>query len=461
MTTRYCIIGAGYAGNGVARAFRQAGIDYDHLEATGSVGGNWSHGVYDSTHLISSKKSTQYVEYPMPADYPVFPSRAQMLTYLNNYVDHFDLRRTIEFYSEVVDVRPLDRTGLSGWSVQLASGETRVYAGVIVANGHYSEPNIPVYPGEFTGYQLHSKQYKRPADFGSGERVLVVGAGNSASDLAVEAAATFGRADISMRRGYWFIPKTIFGIPSSELDRVRLPMAVQRPLFAALLRLSYGPYRRYGLERPDHKLFAKDVTVNSSLMYALLHGTVTRRHEISRFDGRTVHFVDGTSGEYDTIVWATGFNTRFPFMDESIFQWENGNPRLIEHVLVPRYANLYLWGLVAPRSGAGRIISHGADFLAETVLAQRLFSVPISDLVANRIPSQSSLLAGSAEVLARIRRVRRTLRWHARLARIVGGGRAVHMLSRVTPTERDADDVPLGGAATLPLSAARITETIA
>ncbi|MCC3769768.1 NAD(P)/FAD-dependent oxidoreductase [Streptomyces sp. UNOC14_S4] len=419
---RLCIIGAGYVGNGLARALRQAGIPYDQFEATGEIGGNWAHGVYDSTHLISSKKSTQYVEYPMPADYPTFPGRVQMLRYLNDYVDHFHLRERIEFDTEVVGVRPLDRTGMAGWRVTLSTGERREYAGVVAANGHYWERNIPAYPGTFSGRQLHSKDYKRPADFGTGGRVLVVGGGNSASDLAVEAAATFGGADLSMRSGYWFIPKTIFGIPASEWDRVWLPMPLQRLGFKALLRLSYGRYERYGLQRPDHELFSKDVTVNSSLMYALLHGKVRPRKEIARFDGSTVHFADGTSGEYDTIVWATGFRTRFPFLDESMFVWENEQPLLIEHVLVPRYANLYVWGLVAPRSGAGRIISHGSDFLAEAVVAQRLFPVPLSDLVARRMPARSSILAGSAEILTRIRLLRRILRGHCRRARLLGGG---------------------------------------
>lgn len=442
---RYCIIGAGYAGNGIARAFRQAGIAYDHFEATGAIGGNWSHGVYDSTHLISSKKSTQYVEYPMPGDYPTFPNCDQMLRYLNDYVDHFRLRENIEFGCAVVQVRPLDRTGLAGWSVRLASGDVRTYAGVVVANGHHWQRHIPSYPGVFSGRQLHSKDYKRPADLGEGGRVLVVGAGNSASDLAVEAATTFGRADISMRGGYWFIPKTMFGIPSSELDRVWVPQAVQRPILKLLLRLSYGSYQRYGLERPDHELFTKDVTVNSSLMYALLHGTVARRVEISRLDGATVHFVDGSAREYDTIVWATGYRTRFPFLDESLFVWENNNPLLIEHLLVPRYANIYLWGLVAPRSGAGRIISHGADFVAEIVDMQRLFPIPLSDLVATRVPARSSMLAGSAEILHRIKMLRRSLRWYARLGRLIGGGLAVRALpgcppaaesSTTNPTER-------------------------
>lgn len=407
---RVCVVGAGYTGNGLAYGLKQAGIAYDQLEATNRIGGNWSHGVYDSTHLISSKSSTQYVELPMPDDYPTFPSAAQMLAYLESYVDHFGLTENLELDTEVARVRPVDANGMGGWLVELATGEVRRYRAVAVANGHYWERNIPTYPGEFTGRQLHSKDYKRPEDFGEGGKVLVVGAGNSASDLAVEAAVTFGTADISMRRGYWFIPKTIFGIPSSEWDRAWLPMGVQRFGFKQLLRLSYGDYRRYGLRKPDHKLFTKDVTVNSSLMYALLHGRVQPRPEIARFDGEVVHFKDGSQGKYDTIVWATGFNTRFPMLDESMFVWESGQPLLVEHVLVPRVANLYVWGLVAPRSGAGRIISHGAAFLAEAFTAQEQFDEPLSDVIARWIPARSSMLAGSAEILGRIRLARRALR---------------------------------------------------
>ena len=419
---RYCIIGAGYSGLAAARAFKQAGVAYDQFEATERLGGNWSHGVYDSTHLISSGRSTQYPEYPMPASYPVFPSRDQMLRYLQDYAAHYRLGDNIEYGTEVVAVRTLDRNGMAGWRVELADGETHEYAGVVIANGHYWERNIPRYPGVFAGRQLHSKDYNRPADFGEGGRVLVVGAGNSASDLAVEAAATFGTADLSMRRSYWFIPKTIFGIPASEWDRVWMPLWLQRTGMKTMLRLSFGDYRRYGLEKPDHELFTKDVTVNSSMLYALLHGKVRPRKEIARFDGQMVHFVDGSCGEYDAIVWATGYHTRFPMLDESIFVWEAGQPVLVEHLLVPRYANIYIWGLVAPRSGAGRILAAGADFLTELVAMQPLFPVPLADIAARRIAAKSSILAGSAEILAHIRLIRRYMRWQARHARVLGGG---------------------------------------
>lgn len=431
--SRVCIIGAGYVGNGVARALKAAGVAYDQLEATDRIGGNWSHGVYDSTHLISSKTSTQYVEFPMPDDYPTFPSRLQMLAYLESYVEEFGLASHTEFNTEVVDVRPVDMNGMDGWDVRLASDELRRYRAVIIANGHYWERNVPQYPGTFEGVQLHSKDYKSPDDFGPGGRVLVVGAGNSASDIAVEASATYGAADISMRRGYWFIPKTIFGVASSEFDRVWCPLPLQRIGFKLLLRLSYGDYRRYGLARPDHELFTRDVTVNSSLMYALQHGRVTPKAEIERFDGHTVHFVDGTSSEYDTVVWATGYRTRFPMLDEAMFVWERGDPMLIEHALVPRYANLYVMGLVAPRSGAGRIISQGAEFLAEAVSAQAHFAEPLSDVIGRWVPARSSMLASSAEVLGRMKILRRLLR-------LLSATSILHPHTLSAPAERTAKE---------------------
>ena len=104
---RHLIIGAGYSGIGVAKAFKDAEIPYDQVERNAEIGGNWLDGVYDSTHIISSRDSTGYADFPMPESYPDFPSKAQMLAYLRSYVDHFGLRDRIEFETEVVRAEPL------------------------------------------------------------------------------------------------------------------------------------------------------------------------------------------------------------------------------------------------------------------------------------------------------------------------------------------------------------------
>jgi hypothetical protein len=398
---RHCIVGAGYAGNGVAKAFADAGIPYDQLERNAYIGGNWADGVYDSTQIISSRDSTQYGDFPMPREYPDFPTRGQVLAYLNAYVDRFGLRERIELGAEVVRCEPLDPAGMTGWRVRLASGETREYAGVVIANGHHWDRRYPDYPGRFSGHAIHSKDYKRPEDL-RGERVLVVGGGNSGCDIAVEAARELGGADISLRRGYWFLPKTIFGVPTAELDRPGFPVWAQRLFLRAMLRIVYGRYERYGLPRPDHRLFDKHPTVNSQLLYALRHGRVRPRPDIARLDGPRVRFVDGTSAVYDTIVWATGFHVSFPFLDRDLFQWRNGAPERVAGMLPPGVANLYAYGVMQPRGGAGPLITASSRLLADMVRAQERLDHPLADDFARLQRPSARMLVGVSETMRRI-----------------------------------------------------------
>ncbi|MEU1208880.1 NAD(P)-binding domain-containing protein [Nocardia sp. NPDC005825] len=435
MARRYCIIGAGYTGLAVAKAYTDLGLDYDHLEATDAIGGNWSHGVYDSTYLISSKGVTEYPDYPMPADYPDFPSAAQMRDYLRAFASEFGLDSRIELGTLTTDVAPLDASGLRGWRVELADGQVREYAGVVVANGHYWDVNIPAYPGEFTGKQIHSKNYKRPADL-DGPRVLVVGAGNSGCDLAVEAAVTFGNADISLRRSYWFIPKYVFGIPSGRFDvgSVPVPKPVQEAVFRSIVALGMGSFGSFGLEKPQHRIFDQDLVVNQQLPYFLKHGRIAVRTEIARFDGRTVHFTDGTSGDYDTIVWATGFRTTFPFLRDGLLEWEHGQPRLIAHTFAPGLANLYFAGLVAPRSGAGMLLMNSARLLAEVALLQPHLRTPAGDLYRYIAKPTAEILAGGPELRWEALRGR----WIVRTATRLTALRA--LLPAVFPADIDSND---------------------
>ncbi len=411
MASRYCIIGAGYSGLGVARAFQEAGLDYDIFEQNADIGGNWLNGVYDSTHIISSRNSTGYEEFPMPANYPDFPSRQQVLDYLCAYADRYDLRRAIQFSTRVERVEPLDSQGLGGWRVRLDDGRVLDYSGVIVCNGHHWDRRIPHYPGTFSGKTLHSKDYKNASDF-EGERVLVVGAGNSGCDIAVEAALSKSVKEvaISMRRGYYFIPKTIAGLPVAEMDLPWLPVSVQKRIIKLALALIVGPNPRYGLPRPDHDLFDRHPIVNSQLLYFIRHGLITPRPDIARLDGRQVHFVDGSCMEADTIVWATGFNVSFPFLDHTLFTWEHGYPRLVAHMLIPGWANLYIFGLLQPRGGAGPLISRGARLLSELVQCQARLPYPIVKTVARWEPPSAHYLVGVQETMRSIERLRRHLR---------------------------------------------------
>jgi hypothetical protein len=121
-----------------------------------------------------------------------------------------------------------------------------------------------------------------------------------------------------MRRGYWFVPKTLFGRPFHEAFPLATPIWLHRVLIRIVLKVAVGDYRRYGLRRPDHKLFTSVPTISSELLHYLTHGRITPRPDVARFDGHRVEFVDGTAASYDLIVCATGFNLDFPFLPKGL-----------------------------------------------------------------------------------------------------------------------------------------------
>ena len=367
------LIGAGPVGLGMAKALREHKIPYEQLEADRELGGNWLHGVYETVHIISSRKTTEYADYPMPADYPDFPSRQQMLDYLRDYAEKFQLVPHIQFNTKVVMALPLPE---GRWELELASGEKRVYKGLIVCNGHHWDRRFPNYPGKFEGEFLHSKDYRSPAQL-AGKRVLVIGGGNSACDIAAEAARVGTTARISLRRGYWFLPKTLFGIPSAELMKPWLPVWAQRIFIRLFLRVVIGKYSDYGLPKPDHKIFEAHPTINSELLYYMKHGRIQPRKDIARFESKAVHFVDGTSEEFDTVVCATGYHVSFPFLPPGLVKVKGSTAQVYGGCVLPDYKNLYIIGTSQLRYGFGPVVTPGMDLMARMMLAQDQMELPI------------------------------------------------------------------------------------
>jgi hypothetical protein len=367
------LIGAGPVGLCVAKALKTHKIEYEQLEADGDVGGNWYHGVYSTAHIISSRKTTEYADYPMPVFYPDFPSAEQMLDYLRDYADHFELRERIQFNTKVLMALPLAD---GRWELQLLGGERRVYKGVIVCNGHHWDKKFPSYPGIFTGAILHSKDYKSPFQL-IGKRVLVIGGGNSACDVASEAARVGDSCSLSLRRGYWFLPKTMLGVPSVELIKPWAPVWMQRLLLRFALRLIVGRYEDYGLPKPDHKIFEAHPTINSELLHYIRHGRIEPRPDVARYDGNVVHFTDGTNDEFDLIVCGTGFHVSFPFLPGGLVPTRGGIADLYGGMFLADCKNLYIVGTAQLRYGFGPVVTPGADLLARLILAQEQMELPI------------------------------------------------------------------------------------
>jgi len=364
---RFCVLGAGTSGLAVAKNFLQGGIPFDCLEREDDLGGNWNFGkphssVYASTHLISSKRLTEYTDYPMPDDYPEFPDHLQVLEYLRGYAQQFGLNEQIQFNTAVQLIEPYEQ----GWRVVLANGDERLYRGVVIANGHNWNPRFPKYPGEFAGTTLHSSEYKTP-DVLRGKRVLVVGGGNSGCDLAVEAAIHAKRALLSLRRGYHVLPKFFKGKPidqyAENLLSLRLPLWARRIGAALAIRWVLGPPELAGLPRPDHRLFESHPIINSRLHSQVAHGNLAIRPDIAQLQGDRVKFVDNTEEQVDVILYATGFRLSFPFLDTKHLNWQDNRPNLFLNIFHPQHNNLFCAGLIQPDSGQWGLVDYQSQLI--------------------------------------------------------------------------------------------------
>jgi hypothetical protein len=378
---RVCVIGAGPSGLAAARNCIAAGLSVVVFEQHHQVGGNWvfnaatgHSSVYNNTHIISSKSWSQYEDFPMPADYPDYPSHRQMQAYFASYAEHFDLYRAIRFGHRVLSVVRKQRII---WEVSVQNEEGSIqlemFTHLMVCNGHHWSPKYPDYPGQFTGRYLHSHDFKGVDDHWRGKRVLIVGGGNSACDVAVEAARVADRVCLSMRSAQWFIPKFIFGVPSDVFAaRSRwLPSWLRNRLLTLLLRVLQGPYARYGLQQPEVPALNMHPTLNSDLLDYIRHGRIAPRPAITRLDGDVVVFSDGRRESFDIICVCTGFWTQFPFFDKDFidFQYLEKIP-LFRKMMHAEYEDLYFVGLFQPLGCIWPLADHQARLACQEILGR-------------------------------------------------------------------------------------------
>jgi cation diffusion facilitator CzcD-associated flavoprotein CzcO len=355
---KVCIIGAGPSGIAAAKSLLEAGLrDITIFDKNDRVGGNWVYdprpghsSVYETAHSISSRRLSQFDAFPMPPEYPDFPSHGQLQHYFASYAERFGVTHLVRFGTEVKSADPRSDGRWVVASSGPAGERTQTFDFLMVANGHHWDPQMPRYPGEFAGEFLHAHFYKSAAPF-AGKRVLVIGGGNSACDIAVETSRISQWTGISMRRGYYIFPKFLFGRPVDVMGSKirRLPRPLRQKLAKAVLLTVQGTNRRYGLPAPDHEPLEQHPTLNSELLYAIRHGRVHPRPDISRFEGKFVHFVDGRSAEFDAVVAATGYKMSFPFFDPSLIDFSQAaEVPLYLNVFHPRHRSLYFIGLVQP-----------------------------------------------------------------------------------------------------------------
>ena len=382
-----CVIGAGSSGITAAKALADRGVPFDCFEKSDKVGGNWVFGnrngmssSYSTLHINTSRERMEYADFPMPAAYPDFPRHDQIARYFDDYVEHFGLRERITFNTGVEQVRQED----GGWEVTIegegASGgrEVRRYDALLVANGHHWNPRWPEpqIPGSFDGEQIHAHDYKEPSQL-AGRRVVVVGMGNSAMDIAVDASYRALSTTLVARRGVHIVPKYILGRP---LDAGVRPSRVPFPWLLRGIQLinhlTVGPMERYGLPRPDHRLGQAHPTVSSRILDRLAHGAISVKPEIAELAGSRVRYADGSEEEADMIVYCTGYKISFPFLDERVVSAPDNRLVLYKRIFSPEHSGLYFVGFVQPWGAIMPVAEIQSRLVAEHLMGAYALPTP-------------------------------------------------------------------------------------
>ncbi|HZK15831.1 MAG TPA: NAD(P)-binding domain-containing protein [Solirubrobacterales bacterium] len=397
---KVCVIGAGSSGIAACQVLNARGIPFECFEKGSDVGGNWRYendngmsSAYRSLHINTSRRVMAYATFPMPEDYPDYPDHFQIARYFDAYVDRFGLREKIRFRTEVAKVEPAG--GQWEVTVEDADGrrETDRYAAVLVANGDHWDPRWPEppYPGseQFEGEQIHVHDYREP-DVLPGRRVLVLGIGNSATDIAVEASRIAGRTFLAMRRGAYVMPKYLNGKPTDEAASpvlTRFPLPVQRFVINRMLGLTAGEMTAYGLPEPDHKLLEAHPTVSAELLSRLGHGDIEVKPNIDRFaGGRTVRFADGSEEEIDLVVYCTGYRISFPFFDPAVVSAEDNRLPLYRRVVSVDHPGLYFIGLIQPLGAIMPLAEAQAEWVGD--LLQGRVALPAAAEMRKQIAAE-------------------------------------------------------------------------
>jgi Flavin-binding monooxygenase-like len=381
----WAVVGAGPHGLAVVKAMRQLGVAAVGYERAGDVGGMWNSAgpgsrVFDGLHTVTTKPFTQYPDFPMPADYPDYPSHRQILLYLRRYARHFEVDESIRFGCEVESVAAVgDDLDLTVRDV--VSGETTTirHAGLVVATGIAGALRLPRFPGQeyLDRPVLHASQISSAEVF-RGKRVLVVGSGSSGAELAVEAALAADEAYHSTRSGYRCVPKYLFGTPTDQLDDllqlVRLPASLRRAVLGAASRILVG--------RPAqaHRTGPYKPVINQLLPYYIRHGQVIPKPDIEQFiDGAAV-FTDNTTAHIDLVVMATGYEPVFPFVPQRLLDLTDG--RLALNTFSPTHPGVVVAGLIKPDAGQWTLAHWQAMLIAHYARLRRDRPVAARDYIA-------------------------------------------------------------------------------
>jgi dimethylaniline monooxygenase (N-oxide forming) len=368
---KVAVIGAGPCGLPACKSLAEFGIDYECLEASDAIGGVWKlddtpSGAYRSLHTNTSTHAMAYSDFPFADDLPSFPSAGQMVAYFEAYADHFGLREQIRFGRRVCSASP---TADGGWRLETEDGSECEYSALIVATGQYVAPRWPKRGalGSFAGEQLHAFDYldaATPVDC-RGKRVVVVGLGSSAAEIAAELSdpdselGAASRVTLSARSGRWVVPKVVNGkpldaraphpstalpAPLRAVPEAALTWLMRRVLKVVMKSQSPKLPPEVGLPKPAIEPWEERPTLSLDFIPALEQRRIDVRPGIAGFEGRRVRFSDGSSCEADVILYATGYDLDFPYIADEVLGCEAPELQLYRRIAHPEQDNLFFVG---------------------------------------------------------------------------------------------------------------------
>ena len=302
------VIGAGPAGLACAASMRELGLGVVILEKADAVASVWRRH-YDRLHLHTDRGHSGLPGMPMPRSYPRYPSRAQVVAYLESYAAHFDLNPV--FGSAVRRVR---RDG-PAWRVDTQQRPFRAPV-VVIATGWADFPHLPGWPGsaDYQGVVIHSTRYTQPAAW-MGKRVLVVGFGNSGGEIALDLAEACVDVSLAVRGPVQILPRELLGIPilTWAIAEAWLPARVADFINAPAIRLAVGSVRHLGLKianKGPRRMIEEDRRVpllDVGTLARIRDGAIKVRGGIDRFTRDGVVFADTPAEPFDGVILATGF----------------------------------------------------------------------------------------------------------------------------------------------------------
>jgi cation diffusion facilitator CzcD-associated flavoprotein CzcO len=360
------IIGAGPAGLACAMTMRAAGLNPAVLEKADAVGSAWRRH-YDRLHLHTDRKHSGLPGMAMPKSFPAYPSRAQMIDYLEAYAVRFDVRPA--FNTAVSNIR---RDG-ARWRAETAEGPVSAPV-IVIATGVADAPYRPEWPGsdDYRGSVIHSSGYRNPSPYG-GQRVLVVGFGNSGGEIALDLANSGIDVTMAVRGPVQILPRDLLGFPilSWAILQGPLPARLVDALNAPILRLAIGSVESLGLQRAakgPRQMVEEDGRVpliDVGTLAKIRDGSIKIRGGIDRITSDGVVFTNAAEEKFDAIILATGFRPDLrrliPDVD-GVFD-AHGMPRLTGQATAA--PGLYFCGHITSPTGQLREIGIEAQRIAD------------------------------------------------------------------------------------------------